>query len=163
MAKFVAVRNIRNVPAFSLPFDPTIQADYDSKTRKTAVNDWTDKNSRYFKHIPKGARFTIGTADVLSDLSPEEKNKVLLLSIKTDGMGGADRPSAYPVTKESEKWVAVIDKEVAARVKREADQASAAMANPGLGELLGQVLQQQGAILELLAGNKGKAPAGGAT
>lgn len=156
MAKFVACRSFRNVPKLNIQFDPKIQLDYDAKTGKTAVGDWGDKTKPTFKHIPAGARFTIGTAEVLAELTQEEKEKVLELSVRTPGEGGTDQPMALPILPpQTDKMVASIDRKAAKRAKILAEQEAASKNQPNINELLATILGQQAEILARTSPDKG--------
>ena len=146
---FVACRNLKNVALLGLPYDASLQI------KDSNVADWGDKASPFYRYVPKGARFKIGETNVLlTDLPKTDQDRIRHLSMKTGGAGGSDRPAAVGVTKESEKLVAQIDKEVAAFRKQETEQAAAAGKNVSLNDLIGKVLTQQQTIIDGLVAQK---------
>ena len=131
--KFVACRSFRNVPKLDLTFNPEINPDI-----KPAPPEG---------HIPKGCRFEIGKEDVIDNLSPENKQKVLHLSFK----GGANLPAAIPVNAATEKMVALIDAQVKAEAETAAKQSKPAA---NLADSLEKLIAQNATLIAKLAGAK---------
>lgn len=118
---------------------------------KLGFTNFTDASgspiTTHKNHVPKGARFDIGTSDIIGDLIPSDKDKLVWLLPS----GGAN---CIVFAKDADT-VKKIDKEVAeAKAHKEAAKAAVP---PTISDVMGVVtklMESNAKLIEALAGAK---------